>query len=155
MVGISSRMLIVACGNPSRGDDALGPLLIERLGALPEPGLGPRIDLMGDFQLQVEHALDLVDRDRAVFVDAALCGPEPFAFVRVAPDRDASITTHAMSPGALLRVYRQVTGTAPPAAWLLAIRGYRFGLGEGMSPGARANLDAATAFLLDWVRGAG
>jgi Ni,Fe-hydrogenase maturation factor len=24
-------VLILACGNPSRGDDALGPLLLERL----------------------------------------------------------------------------------------------------------------------------
>jgi hydrogenase maturation protease len=145
--------LILACGNPSRGDDALGPILIERLGALPAaiPGPGQAFDLLTDFQLQIEHALDLVGRERVVFVDAALAGPAPFAFGPVTPEPVPAITTHAMSPGALLRVYDQVIGGPPPHCRLLAIRGYSFDLGTGLSPGAQANLDAALAFLADWL----
>ena len=148
MIRDHSRVLILACGNPSRGDDALGPLLIERLGALPEPVPGLTLDLLTDFQLQIEHALDLVGRDLVVFVDAALTGPEPFDFTPVAADSGASFTTHAMSPGAVLRVFGQVARVEPPDCWLLAIRGYRFELGEGLSARAQANLDAALAFLL-------
>lgn len=143
------RVLILACGNPSRGDDALGPLLIERLGAPPEPIPGLRLDLLTDFQLQIEHALDLIGHDLVVFADAALTGPEPFSFEPVCPEIVPSITTHAMTPGAVLRVYRQVTGGEPPDCRLLAIRGYGFELGEDLSPDARANLDSALAFLLD------
>jgi hydrogenase maturation protease len=143
-----SRVLVLACGNPSRGDDALGPLLIERLAALPEPVPGVTLELLTDFQLQIEHALDLVGRDLAVFVDAALTGPEPFDFTPVVADSGASFTTHAMSPGAVLRVFGQIAGVEPPDCWLLAIRGYRFELGEGLSARAQANLDAALAFLV-------
>ena len=40
-------LLVIGIGNPSRGDDAIGPLAIERLGAL---GL-PDTELLTDFQL--------------------------------------------------------------------------------------------------------
>lgn len=139
--------LILACGNPSRGDDALGPVLIDRLAGLGDIGA----DLLWDFQLQIEHALDLEGRSRVVFVDAAASGAEPFAFSTVESERAATVTTHAMSPGALLRVYDQVARAPAPACWLLAIRGYRFGLGEGLSTRARANLAVAEIFLARWL----
>ena len=133
------NVLILACGNPSRGDDALGPSLIERLSTTPNPNPGPSqaFDVETDFQLQIEHALDLKGRDLVVFVDAAIVGPEPFAFTPVRPDPVPSITTHAMSPGALLRVYDQVIGGLAPDCRLLAIRGYSFDMGVGLSPGVR------------------
>jgi hypothetical protein len=48
-----------------------------------------------------------------------------------------------MSPQALLSVYRQVNGCAPPPAWLLSIRGYEFGLGLPLSTAANEHLLAA------------
>ena len=142
-------MLVFACGNPSRGDDALGPLLIERLSASSASGedSDQAFDLLWDFQLQVEHALDLEGRERVIFVDAALSGPEPFAFTAVTPEPALGITTHALSPGGLLRVYLEVVGGPPPDCRLLAVRGYGFDLGAGLSAGAVANLAAAERFL--------
>ena len=90
-------------------------------------------------------------RARVVFVDAALIGPEPFSFDPVTAESVPTITTHAMSPGALLRVYDQVIGGPPPDCRLLAIRGYAFDLGAALSPGAAANLEAALAFLIAWL----
>jgi hydrogenase maturation protease len=146
-----SPVLILACGNPSRGDDALGPLLIERLAALP----GLDADLLTDFQLQIEHVLDLEGRRLAILVDAALDGPEPFALVPAQADGAVSITTHAMTPGQLLRVYRQALGGEPPECLVLAIRGYSFELGAGLTPKAAANLDAALGYLRDRLVGQG
>ncbi|MCC7218819.1 MAG: hydrogenase maturation protease, partial [Burkholderiales bacterium] len=62
--------LVIGIGNPSRGDDALGPLLVERIEAMDLPG----VECLTDFQLQVEHALDLVGREQVVFVDATAAG---------------------------------------------------------------------------------
>jgi hydrogenase maturation protease len=147
-------ILILACGNPSRGDDALGPNLIECLSAIPNPISGPcqAFDTLDEFQLQIEHCLDLQGRQSVVFVDAALSGPEPFAFGPVTPEPALSITTHALSPGGLLRVYQEAIGDQPPDCHLLAIRGYAFDLGAVLSPGAEANLSAALTFLIRWLR---
>lgn len=143
----NKRILVFACGNPSRGDDALGPTLIERLAAQGDVDA----DLLSDFQLQIEHALDLQGRDKVVFVDAALVGSEPFSFDPVGAEPSATITTHAMTPGALLRVYGQTVGGQPPECRLLAIRGYAFDLGAGLTPGAESNLRKALDHLLGWL----
>jgi hydrogenase maturation protease len=108
-----------------------------------------RVDLITDFQLQVEHALDLRGREAVVFVDAAASGPEPFAISPIVAEPDASYTTHAMSPGAILRVFEEVHSSRPPPAWLMAIRGYTFSLGSPLTPTAERNLEAAEQYLLE------
>lgn len=141
-------LLILACGNPSRGDDALGPLLIERLEERQRAGALTRVDLLTDFQLQVEHALDLQGREQVVFVDAAAQGTEPFSLTSVQPEPAAGYSTHAVAPGSVLRVLEQITPDRAPLARLLAIRGYSFELGDPPSDAAIANLAQAIAYLL-------
>ena len=136
--------LVIGIGNPSRGDDALGPLLVERIEAMELPG----VECLTDFQLQVEYALDLVGREEVVFVDATVADDGPFSFTPVLPVRDASATTHALTPAAVLDAYVQVTGRPPPPARVLAIRGYAFELGEELSARAGANLYAAESALV-------
>jgi len=131
--------LIFTWGNPSRGDDALGPAMYE---LLQQANLND-VDLLTDFQLQIEHAIDLEGRKRVLFVDASLSASAPFEVVRLQPEQDASYTTHAMSPQALLSVYQQINGCAPPPAWLLSIRGYEFGLGLPLTTAANRHLLAA------------
>ena len=137
-----AKLLIFGYGNPSRGDDALGPLLLEKLEAANLPG----IECLTDFQLQVEHALDLDGRELALFIDAHLSCQPPFAFAELKPESDRSYTTHAMSPAAVLQVYLDINRRPPPPTFLLSIRGEHFELGEGLSPAALANLEAALAF---------
>lgn len=151
MEGRELRVLVLGCGNPSRGDDALGPELIERLGKWQEIPCGMELDLLTDFQLQIEHTLDLQGRDLVVFVDASLTSAEPFDFGPVTSEPLATITTHAMTPGALLRVYGQAIGGPLPVCRLLGIRGYTFDLGTGLSPAAASNLHAALVHLTGWL----
>jgi len=149
---MTAASLVFAWGNPSRGDDALGPSFIERLEALaaahPE---WPRFDALTDFQLQIEHTLDLRNRRRVLFVDASIDCAAPFAVSTIQPARDTSFSSHALSPQALLQVYRDVDGIEPPPAQLLAIRGERFGLGDELSATARTHLDAALAWTAAWL----
>ena len=135
--------LVFTWGNPSRGDDGLGPAMYELL--LQEDLQG--VDLLTDYQLQIEHAIDLEGRRRVLFVDASTSASAPFEFDRLQPEQDSSYTTHAMSPQSLLSVFQQVNGCAPPPAWLLSIRGYDFGLGKPLSAEARSNLLAAWAHI--------
>ena len=137
-------VLLIGIGNPSRGDDAIGPLAIERLEALDLAAT----ELLTDFQLQVDHALDLVGRREVVFIDAAASGPEPFSFEPAVPAADASAMTHALSPAAVLDAFERVTEAPLPAAFVLAVRGYDFELGADLSAAAAANLDAALRMLI-------
>jgi len=140
-------LLILAVGNPSRGDDALGPLFLERLGEWRERGGDwEGVELLTDFQLQIEHAVDLENRALVLFVDASVSCPPPYQFARLGPARDTSYTSHALSPAAVLHVYEQINRAPSPPAFSLAIRGERFELGEPLSPTAQTNLAAALEF---------
>ena len=140
--------LVFTWGNPSRGDDALGPAMYELLQQEDFSG----VDLLTDFQLQIEHAIDLEGRERVLFVDASTSASAPFEFFRLQPEQDASYTTHAMSPQALLSVYQQVNGCTPPQAWLLSIRGYEFGLGLPLSTAANRHLLAALNHIKELIK---
>jgi hydrogenase maturation protein HypF len=145
-------VLVMGIGNPSRGDDALGPLFVERANrSLEREVQTGRVELLTDFQLQIEHALDLTGRERVVFVDASVQAAPPFEFSRVTARRDASHTSHALSPAAVLDAHRCLGGE-PPEAWVLAIRGERFELGDALSAAASRHLDAAVEFFVTDVR---
>jgi hydrogenase maturation protease len=141
-------VLVFGYGNPSRGDDAIGPLLIERLDRLRLAGRLAGVDLLTDFQLQVEHALDLCGRERVIFVDAAVDQPEPLCWADVRPETDPAWSSHSLSPGAVAAVYRTLYGPPPPMQ-LLAVQGESFALGAGLSAAGERNLEAALRALLD------
>jgi hydrogenase maturation protease len=136
-------ILIFTWGNPSRGDDALGTEVYERL---QKEDLAD-VDLLTDFQLQIEHAVDLENRERILFVDASVSAKAPFEFYRLKPVVDESYTTHAMSPESLLATYEKVSKQAPPPAFMLSIRGYDFDLGRQISCQAVAHLTRAQEFI--------
>ena len=145
--------LIFGWGNPSRGDDALGPALLDRIEALcPQRPQWGAVDLLTDFQLQVEHALDLDGRRRVLFIDASAGEVEgPFKVTALEPERDSSFTTHALSPQGVMHVYAEMTDKPPPPCQLLAIAGEAFELGTPLSAGAEANLEAALAWTCQWL----
>ena len=140
-------ILVVAIGNESRGDDALGPLLLRQL----QSEAIPQTEFIEDFQLQVEHVTDLAGRDVVLFVDADVSCNAPFEFSNITAAHDNSYSSHAMSPFALLHAYWQFHGAAPPPAFLLRIRGYDFELGAGLSNHAADNLEQATGMICAWL----
>lgn len=142
-------ILVFGWGNLSRGDDALGPMCLDHLRAAFAGD--HRVECLDDYQLQVEHALDLVGRQRVLFVDASLNCQAPFEVTQIHAAQDASFTTHAMSPQALMQVFADLQGVAPPPCTLLAIRGARFELGEPPSAQALAHLDAALQWAKRWL----
>jgi hydrogenase maturation protease len=140
-------LLVIGYGNAGRGDDGLGPAFAERIAAL-RP-VGCRIDI--DYQLTVEHALQVAEAEIVVFVDAMIDGDAPYRFSRVSADSAADLTSHSLQPEAVLTLADLLYDTAPEA-FVLGIRGESFGaVAEGLSAAASANLDLAEAFFLDWL----
>jgi hydrogenase maturation protease len=160
---MTAPLVVFAVGNPSRGDDAIGPVLCGRLAKwLENEKLGELVDLIEDFQLNIEHALDLQGRELALFIDAGETTPAPFIFEQISPSTATSHTTHALPPQGVLQVYRQMEGCEPPPAFVLCVRGEKFELGKPLTTAAESH--AALAFellmslcrkpaLADWRRG--
>jgi hydrogenase maturation protease len=150
---VTAPVLVFGYGNPSRGDDALGPEFVRRLEALAPQGVADgHLEVLTDFQLQVEHALDLKGRRQVFFVDASVGPGGAFEVKPVGPVRDSTFSSHLLSPQALLHTWVELERCAPPEAWLYAIRGERFELGEPLSAGAERNLEAALSdFLGRWT----
>ncbi len=138
-----ARVVVLGWGNVSRGDDAIGPVLLQRLNEAAWPG----VSTVEAYQLQIEHALDLVGADLALFVDAGLGTPAPFVFHEIGAQGVFSASTHALSPQAVLAVYRQVQGVAPPPAFVLCVRGEAFELGTPISAAAADRLALAWAWM--------
>ncbi|MDT4287985.1 hydrogenase maturation protease [Methylomonas sp. MO1] len=141
---MSKPILVFGYGNPSRGDDAVGPLLLDYLADHLDLSA---IELLNDFQLQIEHALDLQDRELVVFIDASVNCPDSFTYTPLSPAQDHSYSSHALSPNALLSVYQAVSIQPLPPCFLLSIHAEAFELGAGLSERCAANLAKACRFL--------
>jgi hydrogenase maturation protease len=149
---MKAPVVILAIGNRSRGDDALAPLLLDRLeGWLAKEGLGEGFDLVEEFQLQVENVLDLEGRRLALFLDASRDAPrrvalgERFACAGLA-------NSHELEPEAVLEVYERIQGRAPPPAYVLKLRGTGFELGAGLTEEARAAAEEGWRLLCRLAR---
>ena len=146
------KILIFGIGNPGRGDDGLGPELIERLRRDPQPRAEtPDSTSVREYefryQLNVEDSLAIKDHHLIVFADAAVTGDAAAELTEVFPSDAIAFTTHQMSPPSVLALCHELYGGAPKA-YVLSIRGYHWDLGAGLSPQAEENLNQA----LDLVR---
>ena len=146
-IEIPSRpILVYGYGNPGRQDDGLGPALVEQLEAWAQAEKIAGVAFDSNYQLNAEDALAVAESGQVVFVDAAQEGPAPFEFRPLAPQKEISFSTHAMSAESVLALADELYGARPPA-WLLAIRGEAWEPNAALSAAALAHLAAAREFL--------
>jgi hydrogenase maturation protease len=124
----------------------LGPEIVEELEQLRLPGL----TLDADYQLSIEHAADLGQSDKVIFVDAAVKGPEPFEVKRLKASRNIEFTSHTLGPEAVLAIC-QDTYQHTPEALLVAVRGYSFEFAEGLTDRARQNKRKALEYIKNQI----
>jgi hydrogenase maturation protease len=141
-------VLVLGIGNPGRRDDGLGPAAAERLRKRRLRGVA----CDANYQLNIEDALAVAGHDAVVFVDAARGLRKPFAFREVRPAAALPAMSHALGPAAVLALAAGLYGKRPEAR-LLAIRGRRFGIGEGLTAEAERDLALALAFLEGYLKG--
>lgn len=150
--------LIIAVGNESRGDDALGPLLLRRIADwlagfwLAGLKIATEIELLEEFQLQVENTLDLMGRELVLIIDAGKDTLAPFTFCEATKKLMAGHTSHAVAPEILLSIYVTVHGEEPPPTFILCVEGTTFELGEPLSPQASKNLEESFNFALGLLK---
>jgi len=136
-------LVIFTWGNPSRGDDGVGPWFANWLSRQQKPAFL----LCEDFQLQVEHVLDCARGNLLLFIDAYQNNSSQFQFQEVTSRNDMAHTSHALVPAELLGYYRRVFKQAPAPAFQLTIAGSAFELGQSMSAATEAQCELAAEFL--------
>ncbi len=143
---MSRRGLVLGYGNPGRGDDGLAVRLVETL----LDGAPEGVDVEVAFQPGIEHAAAVAEHDWVLFVDAAAEGRAPCEVRMVEAQPHAAFSTHVVDLGSILTIAEKSFGSRTPT-WLLAVRGYDFGMTEELSEGASRNLDGALACARELV----
>jgi hydrogenase maturation protease len=131
--------LVFAIGNSGRQDDGLGWALGERLAA--DTRFTGAVAFR--YQLQVEDAELLSAYQRVVFVDASKDKlADGVAWFRAEPAGAVAFSTHALSPGTVLQLAKELY-EVDPEAWILAIAGTEWELEIGLSTRASKHLERA------------
>jgi len=121
-------LLVIGYGNTLRGDDGVGPRVVEAVAALDLPN----VQTLSCDLLTPELADPIAQAKLVVFVDAAIDAPREVQLRPLAPAESSQIMAHAADPRTLLALARDVFGRAPEA-WWLTIPIENTGIGEQLS----------------------
>ncbi len=135
--------LIIAIGNPLRGDDGVAWHVAEALRLRPLP---QDTTVVTCHQLLPEMAEPVAEATQVIFVDASLahCAGEVSVSAVVRTTPDLSRGTHELDPAGSLALAVRLFGHAPPAS-LVAIGGQRFEHSEDLSVAAMAAVPTAVS----------
>lgn len=142
------RTFVICYGNPGRLDDGIGAAFAKELQRMQLANIA--IDV--DYQLSVEHAAAIAEYREVLFVDAAVCGPEPFFVEQLTAQPALSFSSHSVEPTALLALASELFG-AETKGFALGIRGYDFNaFGERLSSRAQRNIQSALKVVVPALR---
>lgn len=144
---VNRDFLVIGYGNTLRGDDGVGPRVVEAIEKLNLPGVRTLICQ----QLSPEYA-DLVSRAHTVvFVDAAVDTPKEVQLRKIEPSESAQLMAHAADPRTMLALARDVFGHAPKA-WWLTIPAVKLDFSETLTPEAQRGFAEAVEKIQELCR---
>jgi hydrogenase maturation protease len=144
------QILIYGYGNPGREDDGLGIELVKRLEEWSIQSGFEGLTFDSNYQLNIEDAELISTKDLVVFVDASTEDIEDYLLTEVTGEKDVAFTTHAASPGYIVKLCTELFDKCPKVM-LLHIKGYRWELKEGLSRQAALNLEKAIGFMKNYL----
>ena len=136
----AKKILIYGYGNPGRQDDGLGNAFVQRLEEWVDNEHISGFEFDSNYQLNIEDAANIADKDLVIFVDASEEEIPDFILTPVDDSAKVTFTTHAASPGYIVNLCRTLYNQAPPA-YLLHIKGFEWEFKEGLSLMAQSNLE--------------
>jgi hydrogenase maturation protease len=138
--------LVIGVGNPDRGDDGIGPLVIRHLaGRVPDDVA--LMHLSGDILALID---DWAGRAAVILIDAAAPGSSPGAIHRIDLRHDALPTelslssTHGFGVAEAVALARAL-GTLPEQLIVYAIEGANFAPGAPLTQAVAASADTVAA----------
>jgi hydrogenase maturation protease len=153
MAQTSLRCLVLACGNPLRSDDGVGPWLGEWAQQRFCAASGLRIVIRQ--QWTPELAEEVAGAESVLFLDCAVdIAPGEVQLVEVEAVRgSAALATHRLSAPELLVLARDLYGAVPSRALLLTVGAGTMELGEAFSAPVREALPKACDLLEKTIGG--
>jgi hydrogenase maturation protease len=134
-----ANILVIGYGNDLRSDDGIGQHIAKVVSQWNQVG----VRSLWVHQLTPELASDITTAKLVIFVDAYRAFQTQDVQVRfLAPVCRDIIDTHNSDPPGLLKLAQSVYGHCPPA-WLIAVPGVNFELGESFSPTTKKGLNQA------------
>ena len=149
-----TRTLILACGNPVRGDDAVA-LELARL--LRDQFAGPQITVHTFQQWTPELAEPLSRCDLAIFLDASARFSPGFVHcesVRPLAGMPHALLTHSCTPSLLLRLSHNLYHRVPERALLLTIGAQSFAFSFSLSAPVQNAIPEALSRINSILEGA-
>jgi len=140
------KILLYGYGNPGRQDDGLGNAFIDRIEDWINENKLDNIELDSNYQLNIEDAEAISDKDLAIFIDASVEELTDFCVTRVTEESEVTYTTHAASPGYIVDLCQQIYSKVPPT-YLIHIKGYEWAFKEGLTEQAIENLEKALEYM--------
>jgi hydrogenase maturation protease len=143
---MKDRILIIGYGSPIRGDDAIGPLVADRL---IDAIQSERVVVYSRHILTAELVGEVADAAMVIFLDASVEGvPGEVCCRPLTPDPDARISmAHFLDPRELLAWVAALYGQTPPAYLITATAQTFDYAGYQLSPTA----EAAVQPMIDWT----
>lgn len=125
-----TQVLVIGYGNDLRGDDGVGQRVAETISAQNPP----QVTAIAVPQLTPELAELLTTVELAIFVDVYPSDDrQDIQVSRLEPLPTSMLMAHTSDPRSLLALTVAIYGQCPPA-WLVAIPGIDFELGDPISP---------------------
>jgi hydrogenase maturation protease len=144
------NILVYGYGNPGREDDGLGIELVKRLETWATEAGCPGLAFDYNYQLNIEDAEIISEKDVVIFVDASTEEIEDYIMTEVDGEAEVSFTTHAASPGYIVQLCHDLFNKFPKV-YLLHIKGYRWEFREGLSEQAERNLINAINYIKEYL----
>lgn len=142
----SGRKLLLACGNPLRGDDGVGWKIAEAVEQDPATA-DVKVIIMQQFTPELAEAIR--DADTVVFVDAAAnTAAGEVTLLHLTPAAELPrLLTHHMPPDSLLTLTQELYGKLPARAFAVTVGGASFDLGETITENVATAIPQAIAMV--------
>ncbi len=145
-MAVGPKILIYGYGNPGRQDDGLGNLFVEEAQKWAEAEGLDNISFDSNYQLNIEDAAEIADKDIVIFVDASIEDIESYQLTKITPKSKVEFSMHSVSPAFVVKLCDDIYPQTP-LAYLLHLKGYEWAFKEGITEKAMQNFKAAFDYI--------
>lgn len=145
--------LILACGNPLRGDDGLGGWMAAQV---QEKFTSSQVEVVASHQFTPELAEPISTADTVIFLDCSAKEEAGKVSLQVmAPaEKLPRLISHHMHPASLLRLSQELYGRVPRLAYLITVGGKSFKIGAQLSDAVSDAAPEVLSLVEEIVQGA-